>query len=413
MPQATPAGKVCASPRCLHAGEPQPLECFTRNRSRADRLDHYCSACMKQKRVDKGARPTAPAPAPRISAPAPAPLPPLENAFAEHAAAQEKRDLKKEHGALLGEVKRLRAELEVFTRASHTPEILVYDKPASQRSDAVACALASDWHVEEPVDRGSVMGLNEYNLDVATTRARNYFRNVLRLTDMAARDSRINTLYLGILGDLFSGWIHDELTANTLLAPGDAAVFVNGLICSGIDFLLRESTYEIEVDALPGNHGRMTEKMHFGDPTGTSLETVMYHMIASRYSENPRVRFRVATASEVHVRFFERFKMRLVHGYEINYGGGVGGISIPLNKRLAQWNSTIAADLTCLGHFHQLMFLPRAVINGSLIGYNNYAKHFGFTYEPPQQAFFLIHARHGGQRTVCAPVWLDTEGVTL
>jgi hypothetical protein len=86
---------------------------------------------------------------------------------------------------------------------------------------------------------------------------------------------------------MFTGWLHEEMMANNLLAPGDAARFWKGLFISGIDFLLRESKYIIEIDALPGNHGRMTKQMHFADPTGTSLETFAYHAIAGRYEDNP------------------------------------------------------------------------------------------------------------------------------
>jgi hypothetical protein len=346
------------------------------------------------------------------TAPAPAPLPPLEQAFAETARERERRDLKSEHRALVAEVERLRAEVAVFTHASKAPEILVYRQPSWERADAVACAVASDWHCEEPVVAADVMGLNHYDLDVAKSRARMFFQNYLRLTDIMAKDSTIRTMHLSVLGDLFSGWIHEELVANTLLAPGDAAVFVNGLLCSGIDFLLRESNYEIEVDAIPGNHGRLTDHVHFGDPTGTSLEAVLYHMVAARYETVPRVTFRPAASSEVHVSFFERWKMRLIHGYEIKYAGGVGGITIPINKRLAQWNSTIKCDLTVAGHFHQFFDGGRFIVNGSLIGYNNYAKALGFAYEDPQQAFFLVHASKGGRKAGVHPIWLDEKKET-
>lgn len=408
--------------RCPRCATLKPVGHFGLNPGGADGYRSACKACEAARQRAKYAELVAsrsgnpPDPdktptveAPRFSAPAPAPLPPLENAFVQHTEATAKRDLKAEHKALIAEVSRLRAEVAVFTSASKTPEILVYDKPSWERADAVACAVLSDWHIDEPVIAADVMNLNEYNLDVAKQRAHACFTNLLRLATIFARDSDIKTIHLSVLGDLFSGWIHEELIANTLLAPGDAAVFANGLLCSGIDFLLREGPFNIVADAVPGNHGRLTEKMHFGDPTGTSLETVMYHMVASRYADNPRVRFNVAKSAEVHVPFFEKFKMRLVHGYEVKFAGGVGGITVPLNKRLAQWNSTIRCDLTVLGHYHTFFDGGKFLVNGSLIGYNNYARALGFAYEEPQQAFFLVHARKGGQKSVVAPIWLDEK----
>jgi hypothetical protein len=364
---------------------------------------------------EREARPAITAPMPEVvaTAPAPAPLPPLEQAFAETAKERERRDLKSEHRALVAEVERLRAELGAVTQAKRDPQVLVYRQPSWERADAVACAVISDMHVDEPVVAADVMGLNEYNLDIAAARSRACFVNLLRLATIFAKDSDINTIHLSILGDTFSGWIHEELLANTLLAPGDAAVFVNGLLCSGIDFLLREGAFNIVVDALPGNHGRLTHKMHFGDPTGTSLESVMYAMVAARYEREPRVQFHVAQSAEVHVSFFEKFKMRLVHGYEVKFAGGVGGLTIPLNKRLAQWNSTIHCDLTVLGHYHTFFDGGKFLVNGSMIGYNNYARALGFAYEEPQQAFFLVHASKGGRKSVVAPIWLDEKKETI
>lgn len=331
---------------------------------------------------------------------------PVAVAYAERDKDRAKRDIKREHGALLEENERLKAQHAAFLKLG-APEILVYDKKVSERSDSTACAVLSDWHVDEPVVKGVVHGLNEFSPDIAKERARHCFRNLLSLTDMMARDTDIKTIWIGFLGDFISGWIHEELLANTAMAPGDAMHFVEGLLASGVDFLLKESSYRIEADMIPGNHGRMTKQVHLGDPTGTSLETFMYRALANRYIDNPRVNLRVSGQAMVYRHFYETFKMRLIHGYEVKYGGGVGGITIPLRKALAQWNNPIRADLTVLGHFHQLFDGGDFIVNGSLIGYNTFAQAIKASYEEPRQAFFLVHARNGGQKSITAPIWLD------
>src|SRR6185312_13930358 len=158
---------------------------------------------------------------------------------------------------------------------------------------------------------------------------------------------------------------------------------------------------------MSGNHGRMPEKMHFSDPVGTSLESFMYHAVCDRYEGNPRVQIRVSPAAMVYERFYERFNMRLIHGYETKYNGGVGGLTIPLNKAVTQWDKGIKADLTVLGHYHQFFDGGNFLVNGSLIGYNTYAEAIKASYEEPRQAFFLVHARKGGQKSIVAPIWLD------
>lgn len=321
--------------------------------------------------------------------------------------ARARRDLKREHSALLEQNDRLKSRLVELVQMQRPADLLIYKQPAWERSDAVACGIASDWHVEEPVIAADVHSLNEYNLEVAERRAMHFFRNLLRLTDIMARDCKITTICLEALGDFFSGWIHKELMASTLLAPGEAAHFWKRLFVSGIEFLLRESSYTIIGDMIPGNHGRMTDQVHFSDPTGTSLETFAYHAVAEHFHGNPRVQLRVADRAMVYRTFFEKMVVRLIHGYEVKYGGGVGGITIPINKAIAQWDIGIRADLTLLGHFHQFFDGGSFLANGSLIGYNTYAQAIKARFEEAKQAFFLIHARKGGQKSVVAPIWLD------
>lgn len=407
---------VLKEKKCGKCQKFKPVAAFNRNRARSDGFCHQCRDCANAAgRARTATRQVGDFDIDVVLTDVMRPIPeksvktPLENAYAERAKEQEKRDLRREHGSLIEENTRLRAELHEVGRMGKAPEILVYKQPSWERVDAVACALASDWHVEEPVLASDVHGLNEYNLDVAKSRAEHFFKNVLRLTDIQARESKITTLYLGVLGDFFSGFIHEELKANNLLAPGDAAHFCKGLFFSGIDFLLRESSYTLEGDMLPGNHGRMTHQMWFGDPTGTSLETFMYGSIVDRYHDNPRVRLKVSPQAMVYRTFFEKFKLRLIHGYEVKYAGGVGGLTIPLRKALAQWNNPIRADLTVLGHFHQRLDGGDFLVNGSLIGYNTYAQAIKASYEEAVQSFFLISARRGGQKSVTAPVWLDGE----
>lgn len=392
------------SKRCHKCDSIKAASEFQRSASRPDGLQDYCKPCRVV--IQRGYRARHKAKN-AVENPPPPPKPPLEQAYEHHAAERERRDLKREHTALVEENTRLRAQLSEVGKMRAAPEVIVYKQAAHMRGDAVACALASDWHVEEPVELASVHGLNEYNLDIAKSRAEHFFRNFLRLSNMAARDSKITTLYIGAVGDFFSGFIHDELISNNLLAPGDAAQFCKGLFFSGIDFLLRESSYVLEGDFIPGNHGRMTDKLWIGDPTGTSLETFMYHAIVDRYHANPRVRFKVASQGMVYRSFFEKFKLRLLHGYEVKYGGGVGGITIPLNKALAAWNNPIIADLTAFGHFHQFIDGGRFIGNGSLIGYNTFAQAIRAQFEPPRQAFFLIDARNGGEKSLVAPIWLE------
>lgn len=409
--------KIC--PKCPEGTPAKPISEFAKNRSRPDGLNYECKACHNKRMSDlvKGRAQGKPDlrradPTTAAEARAAVGLPvadPVDAALTRDRERAQSKAREVERKAALSEVEKLRKENELLRLAGRSPEILVYKQAAWDRCDAIPCGVASDWHVEEPVDLKSVHGLNEFNLEIAKSRAEHFFRNFLRLAIMMARESKITTLHMSWLGDFFSGFIHDELVANNLLAPADAARFVNGLLSSGIEFLLRESSFKIVVDCIAGNHGRMTKTVWHGDPTGTSLESFMYHAVAARFENNPRVQIDVADQAMVYRHFFESFKMRLIHGYEVKFGGGVGGITIPLRKALAQWNNPIRADLTVLGHFHQLFDGGDFIVNGSLIGYNTFAQAIKASFEEARQAFFLIHARGGGQKSITAPIWLDDK----
>lgn len=398
--------------RCRgECGKTLELDKFSRRNGVADGRQPYCKECQIKAQRKRRHKIAAREPDFEITVEDPAEPPPptpLEQAQQERAKTQEKHDTRTQLRAALDENERLKREVEALSHVnSRAPEIIVYEQPSWERSDAIPFALASDWHIEEPVKKATVHGLNEFNLEVARERSRNFAQNLLRLVNIVARDSKVNTIFLAMLGDFFSGWIHEELIANALLAPADAAIFCRDLWFGVIDFLLKESSFVIEGEMLPGNHGRMTRQMHFGNPTGTSLETVMYYAIADRYHGNPRVRLNVSKQAMVYRKFFENYTVRLIHGYEVKYGGGVGGITIPVNKALAQWDQAVQADLTFFGHFHQYIVGGRFIGNGSLIGYNLFAQAIKASFEEARQAFGLIHARNGGELSITAPIWLD------
>jgi hypothetical protein len=88
----------------------------------------------------------------------------------------------------------------------------------------------------------------------------------------------------------------------------------------------------------------------------------------------------------------------------VKYQGGIGGLTVPLNKAVIGWNNARYADVTCGGHWHQYLPLPNAVVNGSLIGYNPYAEWIRASPEKPQQASFVVDKKHG--KCLDAPIWV-------
>lgn len=278
--------------------------------------------------------------------------------------------------------------------------------PAEKRgkSEATALWLASDWHVGERVNRGQVNDINEYNPTIAKARGEAYFRNGLKLTDMASKEVHVDTIVLALLGDFITGHLHLDAVENNYLAPVEETVFAQEIILSGIDFILKNSSYDLIIPCHSGNHGRTTKFSHFGSENGHSLEYFMYRSIANYYRNEKRVKVLIAEGSHSYLDVYG-YRIRFLHGHDVKFNGGSGGITIPLNKAISQWDKAMPAYLTCLGHFHQRFDGNSFLVNGSLIGYNSFALSIKASAEKPAQQFCLIDRDRG--KTVVAPILLE------
>lgn len=355
-----------------------------------ERTARMCAACYNTSR--------------RVAAPAD---PPVDRILKDRQQKQEKADLaglKHAYEDSLARIDLLEKELSArnILRGS-TDTFVIKPTFGSGTSEATVVAPASDWHVEENVG-AEVGGLNRYSLDIAKQRATKYFQGVLRLTNLLGQDVRIKRIVLPLLGDFITNDIHDELVDLTETQPIYAILEAKRLLASGIKFLLAESPYELLIICHSGNHGRTTHTTHFSAENGHSLEYFMYDNLADIFKDEPRVQFVIPDGYHSYVQVYDQ-TIRFHHGHAIKYGGGVGGIYIPVNKAIAQWNKGKHADLDVFGHFHQMRDGGNFICNGSLIGYNGFALSIKADYEKPKQALFLIDKRRG--RTCTWPVLVE------
>lgn len=286
--------------------------------------------------------------------------------------------------------------------AGNSPKHIAVE--ASGESESTAVLVASDWHLEERVDAKTVDGINRYNPKIAEQRAVKFFQNGLSMVVMCRSRSKIDTLVLGVLGDMITGYIHEELAESNYLSPTEAILKAHSIIEGGIRYLLKEGKFKrIIVPCLMGNHGRTTKKMRVSTATKNSYEWLLYQFLAKAFADEERVQFRVAEGYFVFVDVYKT-KLRFHHGDDVRYEGGVGGLTIPLNKAIAQWNKTKRVDVDVLGHWHTRINSRDFVVNGSLIGYTPFAIRIKASYEPPSQSFFLVHPEKG--KTVEVPIFV-------
>lgn len=312
--------------------------------------------------------------------------------------------------ALQEKVVNLEAELDTLVSFRKlTPQAsAIQPKMSKGTSESAAVVVWSDHHCEEEVLPGQVSGKNEFNLEVYDRRFSQLVHGTLAWLNIEQQKTSIRTLVIALLGDYFSNNIHEDLAEANLLAPMDAAYFAQSHLIGGIDYILAHTPPDLELLIVchSGNHARTTKQQRIATEAGNSLEHYMYYVMRDHYATNPRVKFQIATGYHSYVTFFEKYVVRFHHGHQMNYGGGVGGITIPVNKGIAQWNKARVANLDVFGHFHTRFDGGNFIANGSLIGYNAYAVSIKASYEKPSQTFFLVNKKYM-DKSMTATIYLD------
>lgn len=276
----------------------------------------------------------------------------------------------------------------------------------SKRHPATMLLLLSDWHVEELV-RLETNGLNRFDLEIADRRIAELAERFAVILDHERRLADIRRVCLWLGGDFITGYIHEDCAELAQLAPLEATRWAGKRIRGFIDAVAKQAD-EVIVATSCGNHGR-TGDPRIGTEMDHSFEQNLYLMMAgSEPCKN--VRWQVSE-SYLNIINLDGFKVRAHHGHAYKSFGGVGGITIPVNKKNAAWDASYGrADLTVFGHWHQMAWLRsnRYVSNGSLIGHSAYATRIAATYEPPCQAAVVIdHGRN--EVTKAMPIYCDRD----
>jgi hypothetical protein len=298
------------------------------------------------------------------------------------------------------EIERLKRELSAATKFKATPQVIKLHPPAKAKSFSTVVALASDWHCEETVEGKKVSGLNEFNLTIADKRIRHFFTNMCTLANYKAKETTIRTMVLGLLGDFVSGNIHNDIIESCSLKPTDAIMWVMQRIISGINYTLENTDFNLIIPCHSGNHARTTKEQYHANESGHSLEWMMYNFLNLHFEKNKRVQFMVADGYHTYLDI-NGFILRNHHGHAINYGGGVGGITIPAAKAIANWNKARTAHCDNFGHFHTGFYGGNFVSNSSLIGYSPYSVQIKAGFEKPSQTLYLINDKHKEITEMC------------
>jgi hypothetical protein len=312
---------------------------------------------------------------------------------------------KREKNSLVKQNALLKKALEVQSALAQAPLPPVKRlELGSGLREATAVFGLSDLHVEERVKPGDTPTGNAYNLAIAEYRLQRYFAGVKWLIEKERGSCKIRRAILWIGGDTLTGHIHDENKETSAYPPVMTLLWLYPRLLDGIQSLLEDPELELYVVCSYGNHGRDTKKPMRAMGAYHSYEWGMYQRLADDLKDEPRVKVLADPSGHQYVQVYD-FQLHFHHGDETNYQGGVGGIGIPLNKAVAQWDKVRRCDFHHFGHWHQYLDLGNIVVNGSLIGYNAYAMSIKASPEPAQQFFYLLDSKRG--KTAKSPVWCE------
>lgn len=253
-----------------------------------------------------------------------------------------------------------------------------------------AIALFSDAHIEETVNSDTVLGLNEYNIDIAEERIQKYFINLVN----ALNEDGVESLVFASLGDTISSFIHDELMQNNSLTPLEATFKAQSLIYNGLEYIVENSSVEhIKFIGIVGNHGRTTKKIQHSNGYAMSYEWLMYKNIEKQIQlANLPIEVEIPRSEMAILQTSDGKKYMFMHGFQIKSSGNgtVCGLYPALNRLSLKLDRNFHQDKIYIGHFHSCISIPNATVNGSIIGFNAYSLSNGFSYEEPAQMYELF-----------------------
>lgn len=313
----------------------------------------------------------------------------------------ELKRLKRELGAAELTVAELQQKLDRY--ASIKPadmKVPAWLRPTkkSKRHRATAVLMLSDLHLDEVVELDEMDGMNAYNRGIAEERLAQVINSTVKLSRDYVAGVDFDGIVVALLGDIITGDIHEEL-ARTNEAPVPATIVHWVPILASALVELADQFGKVHVACVAGNHDRTTYKTPKKKRMESSFAWIVYNWLADTLRHDSRITFGISTAPEQLVEVYGT-RFLLAHGDAFRSAGGVGGLYPSLLKwllRKHQVYSQAGRDFhyALLGHWHQLLWGQDFMVNGSLKGYDEYAKEGGFQFERPQQALFIVTPERG------------------
>lgn len=264
-------------------------------------------------------------------------------------------------------------------------------KPASE---ACCILMVSDCHFGKTVLRGATNGLNEYNLGIAEQRMETLAENTVKLVRKERQATTIDSCVILLLGDFIENCrLHETSMMTTSLSPLEELQFARKELSKYLGTVSGNLKFKtVQVVCVRGNHPRTTKRMSPSADFRLNYESILYSTLREDF---PQFTWNIPDSGIAEFEIYDE-RMRAFHGMEISWQGGVGGLSVPLNKFVWRQDKVRRCAYNFFGHFHSWGFPTNSsTANGSTVGYDEYSLSLGMEYQPPVQGFQLYDREKG------------------
>lgn len=291
-----------------------------------------------------------------------------------------------------------------------------YEPKAASGSAGIPTLFLSDLHWGEVVNPREVYGLNEYTPALARTRLRRVVESAIDLLRSHIVGGDYPGICVALGGDMVSGGIHEELLKSDELTPQAACIDLRDHLVAALR-LLADEFGRVYVPCVDGNHDRSTKKPQAKQRMEHSFGWMLYCMLERAFADDDRVTIQVSEETDL-LYDLAGTRYMLTHGDSMGVRGGNGIIGAlgPIMRGYRKTSSALSKvgrgfDVLIMGHWHQYLALRNVRVNGTLKGYDEYARAMRFDYEPPTQSLWLTHPDHG--ITLSMPVFADDHRPAL
>ena len=274
----------------------------------------------------------------------------------------------------------------------------------------VPVTIWSDWHNGETVARSETSGVNEFSPEVCERRVKRLVESTIDLCKNHG-PALAPGIVINLLGDFVSGALHPELAKTDAEEVIPAVLRTRDLMVAALDKMI-SAFGQVYCPCVSGNHGRQTPKPEFKRYVYKNWDWLIYQMLLRHYADNPNIVLDVPDTNEVLFRVYGQ-RYLAMHGDMLGVKGGdgiIGSIGPIMRGAVKVGNQSRALgqdfDVLLMGHWHQQLWLPGAIVSNTLKGFDEYAaRSLRASPSTPSQPLWFVHPTWG--RTAHRDIFLE------